>query len=273
MRAVRLFADDCVLYRTITSEEDATSLQKDLDALQRWENDWKMEFHPQKCQLLRITSKRNIIKHNYNIHGHILEEVDAAKYLGVTLHQSLSWNTHIRNITNKANKTRAFIQRNLHAAPPLAKENCYQALVRPILEYASSVWDPWTKSNIDVIEAVQRRSARFVKNDFGRYSSVDQMLKDLKWDTLRERRARAKGIIMFRIDLEQIAIPKDMFIATNRGRGHNKSLLVPYSRTELHQHSFIPDSIRIWNKLSQNLVDSPSVDGFRTGIEKVTLRK
>ena len=271
---VRLFADDCVLYRTVSEQEDATSLQEDLDALQKWESDWKMEFHPQKCQLLRITNKKNTIKHNYKIHGHTLEEVDAAKYLGVTLHKTLSWNTHIQNITNKANKTRAFIQRNLHAAPPQTKERCYQALVRPILEYASSVWDPWTKTNIDKIEAIQRRSARFVKSDYSTYSSVDQMLESLKWDTLRERRARAKVIIMYRIMKEQIAIPKELLTATNttRGRGHNKRLLLPYSRTDIHQHSFIPDSIRLWNKLSQKLVDTPSLEGFRNGVDGVKFR-
>ena len=34
---VRLFADDCVLYKTVSEQEDATSLQKDLDALQKCE--------------------------------------------------------------------------------------------------------------------------------------------------------------------------------------------------------------------------------------------
>ena len=30
--------------------------------------------------------------------------------------------------------------------------------------YLSSVWDPYTKRNIDKIEAIQRRAARFVLN-------------------------------------------------------------------------------------------------------------
>ena len=68
----RLFADDCVLYHTIESQEDSAKLQGDLDALQRWEDDWLMEFHPQKCQTLHITNKRNVIKHKYQIHGHEL---------------------------------------------------------------------------------------------------------------------------------------------------------------------------------------------------------
>jgi hypothetical protein len=49
---VRLFADDCVLYRRIRSTEDTNALQDDINSLQNWERDWLMEFHPEKCQVL-----------------------------------------------------------------------------------------------------------------------------------------------------------------------------------------------------------------------------
>ena len=61
---VRLFADDCMLYRKINSAADSLLLQEDLDALQVWENDWLMEFNPQKCQVLRVTIKQ---KKSYHI--------------------------------------------------------------------------------------------------------------------------------------------------------------------------------------------------------------
>ena len=69
----KLFADDCILYRTIETESDARGLQLDLDRLQQWEKDWLMEFHPQKCQVLHITSQRKPIKFLYNIHSQTLE--------------------------------------------------------------------------------------------------------------------------------------------------------------------------------------------------------
>ena len=69
----RLFADDCLLYREISSEEDGQSLQRDLDQLQKWESDWSMEFNPDKCEVLRITNK--IINTEYNIRGQVLPEV------------------------------------------------------------------------------------------------------------------------------------------------------------------------------------------------------
>ena len=120
--SVRLSADDCVLYRNINKEEDAMALQEDLEALQSWERDWLMEFHPNKCQVLHITTKTKPLKHQYNIHGHILEEAESAKYLGVNIHHKLSWNTHINQVVKKANNTRAFLQRNIQQCPRKTKE-------------------------------------------------------------------------------------------------------------------------------------------------------
>jgi hypothetical protein len=60
-------------------------------ALLQWEQEWQMEFHGSKCQLLRITNKRKPFARDYDIHGHKLEEVESAKYLGVTIQKNLSW--------------------------------------------------------------------------------------------------------------------------------------------------------------------------------------
>ena len=89
---VRLFADDTILYLTITNSEDCKTLQDDLDRLANWEERWQMRFHPQKCNVIRITKKKTPVITNYHLHDYILEEVDSTKYLGVTIHKSFSWN-------------------------------------------------------------------------------------------------------------------------------------------------------------------------------------
>ena len=58
-----------------------------------------MEFHPSKCQLLRITNKLKPFARDYDIHGHKLEEAESGKYHGVTIQTNLSWNIHIDQIT------------------------------------------------------------------------------------------------------------------------------------------------------------------------------
>ncbi|MCG8077787.1 MAG: reverse transcriptase family protein, partial [Candidatus Thiodiazotropha taylori] len=62
---VRLFADDCVLYRCIKSQEDTAVLQEDLDRLAAWEDRWGMSFHPEKCSIVRFTRARNPITADY----------------------------------------------------------------------------------------------------------------------------------------------------------------------------------------------------------------
>ena len=118
-----------------------------------------MEFHPEKYQVLHISNKRNLLKYNYNIHGHILEEAETSKYLGINLNRTLSWNNHINTVAKKASNISAFLQRNLHQLPRKSKAQCYQTLVRPLMEYACTIWDPHTKENINKLEAMQRRSA------------------------------------------------------------------------------------------------------------------
>ena len=158
---IRLSADDCLIYKDIHSQQDTEYLQTDLDALHNWERRWLMSFHPQKCQLLRITQKTSPIIAQYNIHRHVLDVADTAKYLGVILHKYCAWSKHITQTSKKANNTRAFLQRNLHRAPTSVKKRAYETLVRPILEYASAVWDPHAESDIYKLEMVQRRYARY----------------------------------------------------------------------------------------------------------------
>ena len=98
----RLFVDDALIYRHIKRNEDARRLQEDLDALQKWESEWQMNFHPEKCQVIRIcTNKRFRRETTHTLHGHILEAVESAKYLRVIIGEDLQWKTHIDNITAK----------------------------------------------------------------------------------------------------------------------------------------------------------------------------
>ncbi len=85
-------------------------------------------------------------------------------YLGKELKNDLKWTKHINQTTAKANRGLGFLRRNLSKCPERVKEQAYCALVRPHLEYASAAWDPYLKKDINQLEAVQRRSARFVKN-------------------------------------------------------------------------------------------------------------
>ena len=144
---IRLFADDTLCSNTIKHKEDQKMLQKDLDSLTTWEKPWSMSFHPQKCYTLSTTRKKEKIEPSYHLHGHNLQNVSTAKYLGVNIQDNLDWGLHIQTITNKAIKTLCFLRRNLKIGNKKTKETAYKAFVRPILEYSTTVWDPHSANN------------------------------------------------------------------------------------------------------------------------------
>ena len=96
----------------------------------------------------------------------------------------MSFIPHINNITSKGTKMLNFIKRNLSKCSSSIKSRAYFSLVRPSLEYASSVWDPHYNNHILTIEKVQRRAVRWTLNDYNYCSSVSAMLQDLNWPIL-----------------------------------------------------------------------------------------
>ena len=115
-------------------------------------------------------------KHPYSSHykldNHILKQVEENIYLGVTIHQTLKWASHINKISSKVNYVLRFIQRNLKYANRDLKELAYASLVRSIFEYSSTVWDPFYQKDIEMFERGQRRAARFVFNDYRSLNSA-----------------------------------------------------------------------------------------------------
>ena len=72
-----------------------------------------MSSHPQKCYTLSATRKKKKIVPSYHLHGHNLQNVSTAKYLGINIQDNLNWGLHLDTITNKANKTLGFHRRKL----------------------------------------------------------------------------------------------------------------------------------------------------------------
>ena len=83
-------------------------------------------------------------------------------YLGVILDKTMSFTAHIKDTVSKASKVLNFVKRNLSSFLQSTKVAAYLSLVRPTLEYSSSVWDPYQLVYINNIEKIQRRAARWV---------------------------------------------------------------------------------------------------------------
>ena len=141
----------------------------------------------------------------------------------------------------------------------------YISLIIPILEYACTVWDPYTRKDINKIDKIQRRAARFAKNNYSWSTSVTGLINDLNWQNLQTRRSNLKLIMMFKITHNLVSIPNSHYLipCTSSTRHHSSTYKLPYSRVNSHLFSFFPSSIRLWNSLDNETVNQVTLQQFK----------
>jgi len=165
-----------------------------------------------KCVHLKITNKRLTTDSTYFMKHHQIHHTNNVTYLGLSFDEHLNCTNHVQRNVCKANCANTYLWRNISFCPLRIKNMCYLAMVRPILEYASTVWCPYTSCDIHKLEMVQCRVARFMTNSYSPWVSVSeiliyQLLKnvvEISYDTVVYKWSTAKsklkvGIVLFEL--------------------------------------------------------------------------
>ena len=132
-------------------------------------------------------------------------------------------------------------------------------MVRPILEYGSSIWDPHPDKLQEELEKVQNRVARFVtRNYVYETGSMTGILGQLKWESLKKRRKDNRLILLYNGLKCKARIPTDDLIPkTRRGRNqHSLAFQIPSASKDVYKYSFFPQTIGDWNDLPESLIFS-----------------
>ena len=238
-------------------------LQSDIDRLGSWARKWGLRFQSFKCNMMQLTRKWiKKIHTSYALEGTDLENVESIKYLGVTITSDLRWNSHISNVCTKANRTLGFLRRNLYSCHQEVKEAAYKGLVRQVLDYGSSVWDPPPPPPSGVLqeelESVQKRGARFVTGNYSyETGSMTGILGQLKWESLKKRRKYNRLILLYK-GLKVKPVYQQMTLSPKLGVVEISTLAfqTPIANTDVYKGSFFPQTIRDWNALPDSLISS-----------------
>ena len=274
--SVYMFADDTKLYRQISVAEDSRSLQEDLDHLFSWSEDWKLKFHPDKCKVLEIRGKSNTNTTNtyhmsrYEGGSVDLEVVPHEKDIGVTIDSKLNFEKHIQTQINKANMMVGIIRRSFKFMDMETFCLLFKALVRPHLEYASSVWSPYKKKHIESIENVQRRATKMLPGLSN--MSYEERLRKLKLPSLRYRRMRGDMIEVFKIIsgiYDTRATSGLLELNNSTTRGNSKKLIKNRSRLDVRKFYFTNRVVDLWNSIPDSIVCAKSVKSFENRLDKL----
>ena len=154
------------------------------------------------------------------------------------------------------------------------REKLYNTLVRPHLEYATSVWDPHVTKQKQAIEKVQRRAARWVTNQHDSMSSVTAMLKQLNWQPLELRFVHSRLCLLYQITNGIMATPHIPYLLphshASRSSRHAHTLqhATYQCRTNYFKYSYFPHTIVLWNAFPQAVVSSPTLVAFKTSLRR-----
>ena len=142
----------------------------------------------------------------------------------------------------------------------------YQTMVRPTLEYASTVWDPHHQVHIRALEGNQRRAARIVTNNYRDRTPgcMTTMVQELNLETLQKRRKTSRLVMMFKICHDLVDIERSTYLTPgdSRTRGAMK-FLQPTATREVYNSSYFPRTIRDWNGIPSSVRTAKNIEAFR----------
>lgn len=270
---VKLYADDCVLYERINSSEDQIRLNNDFRKVMRWCDRWQMVINFDKTVYMRITLKRNPLLYQYGTSDSALSEVTCYKYLGLWISNNLSWNKHIDTISANALRKIFFLRRALRFATPETRFLAYNTIVRPILEYAVMIWDPYTKININKLERIQKKAVRFIYNSYGR-TSITNLIKKSGLPSVTDRNRICRLKFFFQLIHGQYNIDISKIVSYSSGYAtrlrHSLSVKPLSTRTNCYKYSYFPRTITEWNNLAGHIVEENNLSHFEALLQQVT---
>ena len=264
------YADDTKLFCVSNSLANCEDLQVSLNQVVQWSLDCQLALAIEKCGVLYLG--HNNKKFHYSIDGINIHPFVSHCDLGVTFDNLLKYNNHYSQMVQKAHRIANLILKCFTCKVLSVLVKAFVTYARPLLEFSSEVWCPYLKTDIRIIESVQRR---FTKRLPGLYGlSYQERLNVLKLESLELRRVKIDLRCCFKV-LNEISfsgpLPPLLRLCKDRhARGHSKKLTWPTPRLNCRHNHFILRVGRVWNELPESVVMASTVQNFNRKMQKLT---
>jgi hypothetical protein len=263
------YADDIKLFCEVDCDADRHRLQSDIDSIVAWARRRDMHLNIPKCHVMHL-GRRNPCS-DYSIGGQNLGAVSDECDLGVWTSNSLSVTRHCKEVAARANRLTGFLGRSLPRLSDVDFRRLYTAIIRPSLDYAATVWCPWLRGDVLILENAQRRATRRLTKLA--HLDYDERRARLRLTSLADRRIRGMLIETFKLwrgfsDLhwEDFFSPKP-YSAT---RGHCAAVAKPFSRLNVRTNFFSSAVVDHWNRLPGELLRCETVNQFKNALDRLT---
>lgn len=268
---VCLYADDAKLFSS-----NPIDLQTSLNSVASFFKSRQLKLAHEKCEHLIIGN--NIDPVSLTIEGVDIQSTSTSKDLGIWINDNLKWQTHINKMSNKAYQRAHHILRSFSSSNVWTLLKAYTTYVRPILEYATTIWSPYLNKDKIKVERVQRFFTRMICQRCKiPYSSYNDRLYKLNISSLEYRRLEFDLMFLYKLLNDLLDInAKDFFYFNEthyNTRSHSKVIRSKLPFRNLNQNNFYSHRCATtWNLLPPEIVSAPTYDVFRNRLKSFNLR-
>ena len=266
--SVLKYADDIKLYIELKKNcphLSHSALQLDLNSVSAWLNTWQLSVNVAKCATLHLGHGNP--GYDYVINTQKIEEATHQRDLGVLISDNLKFSAHTATIVARAESVLQAMKKTIASRDPQIWIKIFTHHVRPLLEYATTVWNPHNVKDKHLVERVQRRATKLVCNM--RNLSYEERLLNLGLETLEKRRLLADMVEVYKIVHGLSCSDSSRFFVENQlssTRGHLFKFFLPASRLDVRRHFFSVRVVEVWNGLPNDVVSSSNLKSFKKGL-------
>ena len=255
---IKLYADDVKIYVHHKNDNFCDTLQHTLEAIEKWSAQWKIKLAPLKSMALYL-GKSNL-KRQYFLNNMPIPETNCVKDLGIMIDSNLSFNAHIEKIFKSANLKSHQLLRVLKTKNLRTLIFAYKIYVRPILEYASEIWNGKFKKHSNKIEKIQKLfTRRAIRKSGIPYAPYSERLQLCELQKLSTRRSLTDLTTVFKIIKFYTTLSPFKFFTFSQSNRNRLLTIRTRKHTAKTRHNFF---VRTTNKLPTQLLQSKSPKQF-----------
>ena len=271
------FADDTRVLKEVRNSEDGDHLQQDLNKIYQWAENNNMQFNGAKFEMMQYSNNNLTIHTSYQASdGSVIPRKEQVRDLGIEMQDTATFELQIWSMVARAKRQMGWVLRTFATRDQFAMLTLYKAMILPLLEYSSQLWNPATPGLIRALEGVQRTFTVRIRGMDG--LNYWQRLRKLELYSLERRRERYLIIYMFKIimglvpNIKVNGLTITWYHHIRRGRlckipGLKRRADVRIQ--SIRERCFALRGPRLFNSLPQDLREySGTVESFKNKLDK-----